>query len=80
MGRQLSAGKLVLILDTVHSNLETPLKTLLHMRWQCGKTPPYRATRQLWRVSWGLLIKPQPWCLAFQLVNGSFYPRLIKKE
>ncbi|KAJ0081085.1 hypothetical protein Patl1_10379 [Pistacia atlantica] len=37
MGRQWSAGKLVLILDAVHWNPEAPPRTLPRVRLRCGK-------------------------------------------
>ncbi|KAK2649391.1 hypothetical protein Ddye_016880 [Dipteronia dyeriana] len=37
MGRQWSAGKLVLILDAVHWNPEAPPRTLPRVRLRCGR-------------------------------------------
>ncbi|KAL4553900.1 hypothetical protein LXL04_040020 [Taraxacum kok-saghyz] len=51
MGRQWSAGKLVLILDAVHWNPEAPPRTLPRVRLRCGKAPPCCASSQLRRVS-----------------------------
>lgn len=79
MGRQWSAGKLVLILDAVHWNPEAPPRTLPRVRLRCGKAPPCCASSQLRRVSLVILIKPLTWCLACQLVDGSFSPRSMKK-
>ncbi|WOG81113.1 hypothetical protein DCAR_0100258 [Daucus carota subsp. sativus] len=38
MGRQWSAGKLVLILDAVHWNPEVPPRTLPRARLRCGRS------------------------------------------
>ena len=79
MGRQWSAGKLVLILDAVHWNPEAPPRRLPRVRLRCGKAPPCCASSQLRRVSLVILIKPLTGCLASQLVDGSFSPRSMKK-
>ncbi|KAM7249827.1 hypothetical protein ACFE04_019606 [Oxalis oulophora] len=51
MGRQWSAGKLVLILDAVHWNPEAPPRTLPRVRLRCGKAPPCCASSQLRRIN-----------------------------
>ncbi|KAK4411968.1 hypothetical protein Salat_2998700 [Sesamum alatum] len=51
MGRQWSAGKLVLILDAVHWNPEAPPRTLPRVRLRCGKAPPSCASSQLRRIN-----------------------------
>ncbi|KAE8647124.1 hypothetical protein Csa_021727, partial [Cucumis sativus] len=66
MGRQWSAGKLVLILDAVHWNPEAPPRTLPRVNLRCGKAPPSCASSQLRRVSLVILIKPLTECLASQ--------------
>jgi len=80
MGRQWSAGKLVLILDAVHWNPEAPPRTRPRVRLRCGKAPPCCASSQLRRVSLVILIKPLLRCLAFQLVDAFFSPRSMKKK
>ncbi|GER45593.1 cytochrome P450 [Striga asiatica] len=51
MGRQWSAGKLVLILDAVHWNPEAPPRTLPRVHLRCGKAPPSCASSQLRRIN-----------------------------
>src|SRR3954462_15882593 len=76
MGRQWSAGKLVLILDAVHWNPEAPPRTLPRVRLRCGKAPPCCASSQLRRVSLVILIKPQPSMSSFPTGRRFLFPQI----
>ena len=76
MGRQWSAGKLVLILDAVHWNPEAPPRTLPRVRLRCGKAPPCCASSQLRRVSLVILIKPRHWMSSFPTGRRFLFPQI----
>ena len=76
MGRQWSAGKLVLILDAVHWNPEAPPRTLPRVSLRCGKAPPCCASSQLRRVSLVILIKPRHWMSSFPTGRRFLFPQI----